>query len=427
MMATPEIEYYFRRFGFCGRQIPAAPRSDLGIVVIVPCYNEPDLIGSLESLWLCERPACPVEVIVVINSPADCAAEVISQNRATLRDVAEWIAGHRDPGLEFHALHFPELPPKLAGVGLARKIGMDEALRRFDDTGRMDGVIVGFDADCRCERNYLTAIEEHFRINRQSPGCSIYFEHPLSGPFAPEVYEAAAAYELHLRYYVHALRFAGFPHAHHTVGSCMAVRADAYRRQGGMNKRKAGEDFYFLHKIIPIGGFTDLTATTIYPSPRASDRVPFGTGMAVSRFLMEREVKTYPLEAFGDLKCLFDHVEENYRAGKVGNIGKTKELPTSVRSFLDRQQFGVALAEMQANTASGAAFRKRFFLWFDGFRAMKFIHHARDHFYGAGSVEGQAVRLLAATGVKVDPRSKSSVRELLRVYREIDRTAFPRE
>ena len=90
--------------------------------------------------------------------------------------------------------------------------------------------------------------------NPRSPGCSIYFEHPLHGPLEPKVYEAIAAYELHLRYYVQALRYAAFPYAHHTIGSSMAVRADAYAKQGGMNKRQAGEDFYFLHKIIPLGG-----------------------------------------------------------------------------------------------------------------------------------------------------------------------------
>jgi hypothetical protein len=426
-MATPETEYYFQRFGFCGRQIATAPQAGSGIVVVVPCFNEPDLIGSLESLWLCDRPGCSVEVIVVINSPAGCAAEAVSQNLATLRIAAEWSERHRDPRLVFHILQFSELPPKQSGVGLARKIGMDEALRRLDDTGRMDGIIAGFDADCRCERNYLIALEEYFQNKPRSPGCSIYFEHPLSGPFEPGVYEAAAAYELHLRYYVQALRFAGFPHAHHTVGSCMAVRGDAYRKQGGMNKRKAGEDFHFLHKIIPLGGFTDLTATTVYPSPRPSDRVPFGTGKAVSRFLMEREIKTYPLEAFFDLKCLFSQVPAIYRDGKVRGIGEMKELPASVRGFLAEKQFGAALSEIHANTASEAAFRKRFFLWFDGFRAMKFIHHARDHFYGANSVEEQACRLLAAVGCRLDSSGKPSIHKLLEAYRDLDRTAHPGE
>src|SRR5207249_6387595 len=114
----------------------------------------------------------------------------------------------------------------------------------------------------------------HFRENPRSPGCSIYFEHPLEGPLDARVYDAISTYELHLRYYVQALRYAGFPYAYHTFGSCMTVRADAYMEQGGMNKRKAGEDFYFLQKIISLDGFSDLTETTVIPSQigRASCR-----------------------------------------------------------------------------------------------------------------------------------------------------------
>src|SRR6185503_18430066 len=71
-MPARETEHYFRRFGYYDRLIPTAPEPDLGIVVVIPCFNEPDLIASLESLWLCERPECPVEVIVVVNSPDGC-------------------------------------------------------------------------------------------------------------------------------------------------------------------------------------------------------------------------------------------------------------------------------------------------------------------------------------------------------------------
>src|SRR5439155_23761617 len=97
----------------------------------------------------------------------------------------------------------------------------------------------------------------------------------------------------------------------------MAVGADSYRNQGGMNKRKAGEDFYFLHKVIPLGGFTDLTGTTVIPSARPSDRVPVGTGKAVRSFLEGQEIKTYPLEAFLDLQCCFERVAEIYQRENV--------------------------------------------------------------------------------------------------------------
>ena len=313
MISGSGTDFYFQRFGFCPRQISSPPAQDVGLVVVMPCFNEPDLTGSLQSLWQCERPAGAVEVIVVINSAVDSPEAVRSQNRKTLQQAAKWASAHSGPRLTFHLLDFPDLPAKQAGVGLARKIGMDEAARRFDEARNADGVIISFDADCRCERNYLTSIERHFQKHRRSPACSIYFEHPLAGE-GSEADDAIAGYELHLRYYVQALRYAGFPWAHHAIGSCMAIRTEIYTKQGGMNKRQAGEDFYFLQKIIPLGHFTDLTETKVIPSSRPSDRVPFGTGKAVRDFLRDRQSWTYPLQSFLDLKQLFEQLPELFRA-----------------------------------------------------------------------------------------------------------------
>jgi hypothetical protein len=67
------------------------------------------------------------------------------------------------------------------------------------------------------------------------------------------VARAITSYELHLRYLVHAMRWAGHPFAYQTVGSSMAVRRKAYLSLGGMNTRQAGEDFYFLQKFIEVG------------------------------------------------------------------------------------------------------------------------------------------------------------------------------
>jgi glycosyltransferase involved in cell wall biosynthesis len=424
------IDGYFQRFGFCARQILAPPPRDLGLGVVIPCFNEPDLIGCLESLANCHRPRCQVEVIVIVNSAIDSPPEIIAQNGRTLADATRWIESASSGGLHFHLLHFPELPRKHAGVGLARKIGMDEALRRFADVARPEGVIVCYDADCRCDKNYLTAIERHFMQNTETPGCSIYFEHPLEGPFDSTVYEAVAAYELHLRYYVQALRYAGFPHAHYTVGSCMAVRADVYRKQGGMNRRQAGEDFHFLHKVIPLGGFTDLTETTVYPSPRPSARVPFGTGKAVRSYLEKRELTTYPLEAFLDLKVLFDRLPAISSADSSSASNQLSSLPESVRGFLRVEKFGQAIDEIRANTSTQASFHKRFFRWFDGFRAMKFIHHARDGYYGGSEVCEAAASLLVQHGAdSIHNRRGAPIaaavgrdtRGLLSAFRQLDR------
>jgi hypothetical protein len=226
-------------------------------------------------------------------------------------------------------------------------------------------------------------------------------------------------YELHLRYYVQGLRQAGFPYAHHTIGSCMAVRTEAYTMQGGMNKRRAGEDFYFLHKIMPLGNFTDLTETTVIPSNRRSARVPFGTGKAMRDHENTGQTPSYPVEAFLDLQEIFKNMPRLRDAGHSSSAEIVDPLPESVRGFLQAEGFEAALTEICANSSSEAAFQKRFFHWFNGFRVMKFVHHARDYFYGKRNVIEEARRLLLLKGHAGAEHISST--ELLGVYRRLDR------
>ena len=404
--------FYDERFGSRERQIQAAPAAQLGLAVVIPCHDEPDLLSSLTALWNCVRPSCAVEVIVIINAANNADAGVQERNLATFKAAASWAEAHHELNFVYHILHQAELPPKHAGVGLARKIGMDEAAARLRMAGRADAPIVCFDADSLCDANYLRELERHFLNNPGTDACSIYFEHPLSGPLKPEIYEAIAHYELHLRYYVEGLRLAGFPHAYHTIGSSMAVRAETYQKQGGMNKRQAGEDFYFLHKLIPLGNFTELNSTRVIPSPRASHRVPFGTGKAVGEYLENPKLETYPLDAFLDLGKICQLPE---KAAGEGFHMDDSSLMDSVKTFLEPLRISEVIEEIKKNTSNSAAFQKRFFRWFDGFMAMKFVHHARDKYYGAREVYGEASRLARLTWPKSEP--SSGVKELLGVYR----------
>ncbi|MBU6402807.1 MAG: hypothetical protein KGS61_21005 [Verrucomicrobia bacterium] len=68
---------------FRGRRRAVSARADPGLVVTIPCLNEPDLIGSLQSLRACEPPECAVEVMVVMvvsNSPAGCEETIRANN-----------------------------------------------------------------------------------------------------------------------------------------------------------------------------------------------------------------------------------------------------------------------------------------------------------------------------------------------------------
>ncbi|MCK6694563.1 MAG: glycosyltransferase, partial [Thermoanaerobaculia bacterium] len=418
---------------------------------------------TLSALAGCETPPNPVEVIIVINNAGNAPDNVKQCNAETYSQTLDWAARQSRPGLKFHPLHFPELPPKHAGVGLARKIAMDEAARRLENAGVPRGVIACLDADSLVQPNYLQALQQYF--DRQ-PGClaaGIYYEHPLDGDeYAPEIYESIARYELHLRYYVHALRWAGLPTATQTVGSAMAVRAGAYQAQGGMNRRQAGEDFYFLHKFTPLDGFGEITTTTVIPSPRSSHRVPFGTGKAVGDMLAGNTFLTYSPLIFKDLKVFLDKTDRWFdlsgpallqqNAAALAELDASLQaLPRAISSFLEKENFRGRLREIRGNTATPAAFRKRFFRWFDPFLAMKFVHHARDHFYANIPVEDCGLRIadyglriadcglritdcgsseeigagytLSRQQVEIKPPAgiRNSIRALLELFRTMDR------
>ncbi|MFT5763765.1 MAG: hypothetical protein ACI8X3_001191 [Saprospiraceae bacterium] len=360
-------------------QITSVPNANLGIVVVIPCYNERELLSSLKALYQCEVSFCAVEVIIVINESIISEDTIKFQNKSTLQEAKSWVSKYSTLHKQFHLIYQTDLPAKKAGVGLARKIGMDEAAFRLEVVGNPKGVITGFDADSLCQENYFIAIENHFKKYPDIQAASIWYEHPLSGDhFEDRIYHAIAQYELHLRYFTLAKRFADYPHAFETIGSSMAVRADAYQQQGGMNTRKAGEDFYFLNKFIVLGKLNELNTTQVIPSPRISDRVPFGTGKAIGDLLEQEEsLTTYAFQSFEDLKSFIGFIPEIYKQPDFD----WNYLPLSIAGFLKTVDAAVRIAEIRKNTNGFEAFKKRFFRWFDPFMLMKYVHFARDEFY----------------------------------------------
>ena len=376
------MNFYLNKYGFQNPTIKPFPNKKLGICIVIPCYNETELILSLEALYSCDRPKVPVEIITVINAGITTNETIKAENRKTYKKAVEWSKNKNTPNFQFHFILEEALPKKHAGVGLARKIGMDEAVHRFELV-KTDGIIVCFDADSLCETNYLKEIENHFLQYPKTHGCSIHFEHPISGnKFSAAIYTGIINYELHLRYYNQALKFAKLPYAFHTVGSSMAVRSSAYQKQGGMNKRKAGEDFYFIHKIIALGNFTEIKTTKVIPSPRISDRVPFGTGKAIGDWIEKGEevYKTYAFECFILLKAFVERISD-FSTIDLHSIAFdiNKNQKKQLIDFLETQKFASAIAEISKNSKGEKAFEKRFFRWFDAFKVLKFIHYLRDN------------------------------------------------
>jgi hypothetical protein len=373
------LHKYLEKNTIKGTLIKSKPNPNLGIVVTIPCFNEPAIIKILKSLSGCKPPEKDVEVIVNVNHSFDADQSVIEQNEKTIGEINQF-----QKEITFFNLHLINccgLEPKLKGVGVARKIAMDEASRRFADVHNLDGLITGLDADCEVSKNYFTAIEAAFVKNRKASSASINFEHPIKGnQHSLNLQAAIIDYELHLRYFKNAKAWAGLKDAYYTVGSSMVVRAKDYMSQGGMNKRQAAEDFYFIHKFTSLGKHIEINDCTVFPSPRVSDRVPFGTGKAVGEIIKQDDYQTYAFESFRDLKKVIQLVRQ--LSHKIASLIDVYEsCPNSFKSFLSFDVFKSHCEEISKNTSSPSQFEKRLFKWINAFFVMKYVHHCRDYFY----------------------------------------------
>lgn len=423
-MSTKKIpqlaEFYRQRFGYKQEILSEVPKVGTQLIVTIPCYNEPDLLTTLKSLCECLPTKCKVEVIVGINCGANASDAVRNQNQQTLQAFEKWrdVEGHQFGHLNFHALYVDDLPAKHAGAGMARKVVMDEALYRFASL-EIDGGIVCLDADCTVAPNYLQALEQAFVHDKTTKSAALYFEHPYQKEEDEQLSEGIVNYELYLRYYIQGLRYAQFPYQLHTVGSSMAVRASTYAQTGGMNRRKAGEDFYFMHKMMPQGNGVEVNETCVFPSCRLSDRVPFGTGRAQHEWVKNKEntFYTYDPQVFADLKLFLNEIEQMY---KDDHLSQHKlNWPKTISSFLKQQNFEDEWNKLKRTTTTYKTFHRRFFLWFDGFKVLKFIHFARDHYYKNVPLQFGAEKLLHNLSSSFS--ENYNIEELLQIYRKLDR------
>lgn len=355
---------------------------DTGIVVVIPCIDEPDVLLTLKSLNSCDAPPCGVEVITVINH-SEMSSEVVRQNNLrTKREIEAWATEMQNPAIRFMVIGPVEFRKKWAGAGLARKKGMDEAVCRFNSIGNPDGIIVSLDADTLVERNYLVEIARHFAENPGHVGATVAFCHQTQG-LSPRHLEGIRRYEKHLRYYKESLEYTGYPFAMFTIGSAFAVRAGAYVQRGGMNRRQAGEDFYFLQNLVQIGRVGEISSTTVYPSARLSGRVPFGTGPILQKWMNgEKDLTmTYNFQAFVDLKCFFDMRNRFFKIERADYDALLLSMPEAVSDFLVHDNFMAELENLNSNCATAETFNSRFFQVFNAFKILKYINFVHQKHY----------------------------------------------
>lgn len=345
------------------------------IVVVIPCYDEPALFDTLDNLRVINRPDANVWVVVVINSGVLASGDVVKQNRISYKETCLYAMLHNEPGFRFFSLLYEDLPRKHAGVGLARKIGMDLAVDHFLRNERSRGVIISLDADCTVSPNFLTAVWNAFSKDKLLNATIHNFHHRVEEG-SPLQESMARQYEAYIRYFRSMLEYIGFPYFWHTIGSAFAVSADAYVRVSGMGRQQGGEDFYFLQKIFVLGSICELKEAVVFPMARLSDRVPFGTGPSLQKMMDDPEgnVRACSERSFFELKQLFDR-KDDFRGKDLQSMEKVvTALHPSLQQFLQEIDFAALIKDCNENSASTATFRKRFFHHFNAFRIIKYLN-----------------------------------------------------
>lgn len=348
------------------------PRADLELIVVIPACNEKDFIQQcLASLEKTSPIQGSVEVLIIVNDGMNPTSEITTNNEESLRLIKDYKISD-NPKLKILPVYLDISNFKKPGVGLVRKIGMDEAVRRFLFLSK-DGIIVCLDADCKVAPNYFQSILNGFLLHPKHSAASIHFEHNFKWNKSQII-----QYESHLRYFIAMQRKIKLPFAIQTVGSSMAVRSSAYCKNGGMNTRQAGEDFYFLQKFIANDRCFEINNTTVYPSDRGSQRVPFGTGRAIDKLSeSQQELNTYNPNNFYLIQDFVNTVF-NYYANPEFSIEQFQGLEPSLINFLKKNKFISVLNEIKKNTASPEKFQMRFYQWFNAFMLMKCLHSLRE-------------------------------------------------
>ena len=352
-------------------------------VMVIPAIAEFDNIQKLlHSIQQNDRKYFDRTLILfVINNSESAPIEVKRENHSTisflnnlLKD-SEINIGFIDASTDGYSM-----PDKEGGVGLARKIGMDLALNFFDYDSSYKKLLICLDADCLVKKNFLSTIVETFN-NRKLSAAVINYEHRLT----EDDFEKSAiiSYEIFLRYYVLGLTYAGSPFAFHSVGSTMVCDFESYIKIGGMNKRKAAEDFYFLEKLAKQTNIYKISGTTVFPSSRGSWRVPFGTGQRVNRFKAgtHDEYLLLDTKVFDVLKkwiSLFH--SENVLTGSE-YLSQAEQIEPAMALFLKLNSFEMQWDKILNNAKTEHQIQKQKTIWFDGFRTMKLIHYLRENVY----------------------------------------------
>jgi len=365
--------------------------SGIQVAVVIPAICEFENIKKvLQSLAQNDKSCLQKSLVIfVINNSVSSYPEVKEDNTksiAFLREMINKNSPDKISGINFGsdmqiglidcASDGKEFDDAEGGVGLARKIGIDTALQVFDYSVTGKKIIIFVDADCLVEQNYLDEIVYSFTKYNFS-AANVEFEHNYSETEISRL--GIVSYEIFLSHYVAGLLFAKSQYAFHTIGSTIVCDHEAYIKVGGMNTKKAAEDFYFLQKLAKHYSINRISSTKVKPSARESWRVPFGTGRSMIDFSAgKKDILVYDPDVYIILKDWLELLHSDLSLSPRLILKEVKKIHPELYNFLESRGFSKDWERILENSKSVKQLDYQRKNWFDAFETLKLIHHLRD-------------------------------------------------
>ncbi len=369
----------------------------LDIAIVIPACNEyPTLFEMLESMYSSYQKAqekpnpYTIGFIVVVNNKKTASDKVKENNLQLLQCLSNFSLANcpiitidlTKPGFEL---------PEAQGVGYARKYGMDFALL-CDST-----VIACMDADTLVSENYceeLFTFYEQCKLAKETKkpipvGAVCHFDHQKNED--AKIEEISRQYENYMRFHSKKLKDCATPFWLWALGPTIVSSSYGYAGSAGMNKRVAGEDFYFLQSLVKLhiqqqnNGFSKddieqaldfpLLNCTVHPQSRYSDRVLFGTGKKLEDVKNGKDsILFYSDDVYNSIKYFLDLVTKSKGKPELFYDKVKEELP-KIWQFLETESFFSMWEKLyRQNKKSDKRVYSAFHSWFDGLKILRLIH-----------------------------------------------------
>ncbi len=338
--------------------------------IVIPAYAELEFLPlTIESINQ-NKPELLNQtlVVVVVNNANNSPQSIKDNNQLTIQKINEnnyqftlAVVDAASPGLE--------LPLKHAGVGLARKIGMDLALPHLTSP---QSLIFCTDADTQVSPDYLSKVKQIFKSQNTSAAV-IGFSHLKSQNSA--INDAIGQYEKFLKTTAEKMQRAGSPYGYVSMGSTIVCTAEAYCAVGGMSRKKATEDFYFLQELTKYCGVHNIPETLVFPSPRPISRVYLGTGFRMEQMQNGFDLaKLYYSEgAFWYLSQWLQLGSHAWEVNLKDLFNNTSTIHPNLVEFLKLEAIEDIWSKIQKNAPSELHFTEQFHRWFDGLITIRFL------------------------------------------------------